>query len=258
MTPSRAFIFLFLLGYASAQAQLQTTERRDFRDSSGKVNAVELLVTDETTDAQVQIVYFSPHDVRFQVIPNLEGNIEGVRSAVEGATGIAGINGGYFEADLSPLGLLISNHHVIHPIRKANLLSGIFLVKEERPRIVRTRELSSIKGIEQAIQCGPFLVEDGQPVPGLNSERVAARTFVFLCGPSCWGFGICRSVTLAAMGEMLAKAKWIPDNRIIKALNLDGGSSTTLYAKLDKNEIYSEGRSIVSNYLIINTRLPSK
>ena len=258
MTPSRVFIFLSFLACASVQAQLQTTERRDFRDSSGKVNAAELLVTDGTTAAEVQIVFFSPHDVRFQVIPNLEGNIEDVRSAVDGSFGIAGINGGFFETDLSPLGLLINNGHLIHPIRKANLLSGIFLVKEGRPRIVRTRELSGLKGIEQAIQCGPFLVEDGRPVPGLNTERVAPRTFVFFCGPSCWGFGICRSVTLAAMGEMLAKAKWIPDNRIIQALNLDGGSSTTLYAKLDKNEIYSEGGSIVSNYLIINTRLPSK
>jgi len=258
MTASRAFILLFFLVCASVQAQLQTTERRDFSDSSGKVNAAELVVTDGTTDADVRIVYFSPHDVRFQVVPNLDGDIEGVRNAVDGATGIAGINGGYFEADLSPLGLLISNGHLIHPIRRANLLSGIFLVKEGRPRIVRTRELSSMKGIEQAIQCGPFLVEDGQPVPGLNAERVAPRTFVFFCGPSCWGFGICRSVTLAAMGEMLAKAKWIRDNRIIEALNLDGGSSTTLYAKLNKNEIYSEGRSIVSNYLIINTHPTSK
>jgi uncharacterized protein YigE (DUF2233 family) len=258
MTPSRAFIFLSFLACASAQAQLQTTQRRDFRDSSGKVNAVELLLTDGNTDTEVQIVYFSPHDVRFQVIPNLEGNIEDVRGAVGRATGIAGINGGYFEDDLIPLGLLISNGHVIHPIRKANLLSGIFLVKEGRPQIVRTRELSSIKGIEQAIQCGPFLVERGQPVPGLNTQKVAARTFVFFCGPSCWGFGICRSVTLAAMGEMLAKAKWIRDNRIIQALNLDGGSSTSLFAKLDENEIFSEGRSIVSNYLIINTRFTSK
>src|SRR6516162_4432861 len=258
MTPSRALIFLSFLACASVQAQWQTTERRDFRDSSGKVNATELLLTDGSTSTKVQIVFFSPHDVGFQVIPNLEGNIEGVRSAVDEATGIAGINGGFFEADLSPLGLLISNGRLIHPIQKANLLSGILLVKEGRPRIVRSRELSSIKGIEQAIQCGPFLVEGGRVVPGLNTERVAPRTFVFSCGSSCWGFGICRSVTLAAMSEMLAKAKWIRDNRIIQAVNLDGGSSTALYARLEKNEIFSEGKSIVSNYLIINPRFTSK
>jgi exopolysaccharide biosynthesis protein len=58
-------------------------------------------------------------------------------------------------------------------------------------------------------------------------------------------------VTLAAIGEMLAKTRLIRDNRIIQALNLDGGSSTALYARFGDNEIFSEGRSIVSNYLIV-------
>jgi len=250
-TAQRAFFLLFLLACTSVHAAWEITQRRDLKDPGGKVHASELLLSDGTTDAAAQVVYFSPHEVRFQVIPNLQGKIDGVRSAVDAAQGMAGINGGYFEADLGPLGLLISNGRVTHPARKAKLLSGVFLVKEGRPEIIRSRELVSTKGVQQAIQCGPFLVEGGQPVPGLDAERVAARSFVFFCGPTCWGFGTCRSVTLAAIGEMLAKAKLIRDNRIIQALNLDGGSSTALYAKLGDNEIFSEGRSIVSNYLII-------
>jgi exopolysaccharide biosynthesis protein len=249
----RAFVFLFFLTCFSAHAEWETAQRRDFKDSSAKVRASELLLTNGAMDAEVQIVYFSPSEVRFQVVPNLEGKIEGVRSALNATGGIAGINGGYFEAHLSPLGLLISNGHVIHSGQKAKLLSGVFLVRDGRPEIIRARELASTKSIQQAIQCGPFLVVDGEPVPGLNAERIAARTFIFCCGSSCWGFGTCRSMTLAAVGEMLAKAKLIRDFRISQALNLDGGSSTTLYAKLDNHEIFSEGRSIVSNYLIIRT-----
>jgi hypothetical protein len=254
----RAFFFLFLLTVASVHAEWQTTQRQDFKDSSGKVRASELLVTDGTTDAEVQIVYFSPRDVRFQVVPNLEGKIDGVRGAVDVAGGTAGINGGYFEADLGPLGLLISNGQVVHSAQKAKLLSGIFLVRRGHPEIMRARDLKGSKGIQQAIQCGPYLVEGGQPVPGLNAERVAARTFIFSCGSSCWGFGICHSVTLAAVGEMLARAKLVRDFRIIQALNFDGGSSTTLYAKLENHELFSEGRSTVSNYLIIRTSLGSE
>jgi uncharacterized protein YigE (DUF2233 family) len=251
----RAFLLLFLLACSSVHAAWKITQARDLNDPGRKVHASELLLTDGTRDAAAQIVYFSPHEIRFQVIPNLEAKIDGVRSAVDAAEGMAGINGGYFEADLAPLGLLISNGRVIHPLQKAKLLSGIFLVREGRPQIVRSRELVRTEGIQQAIQCGPFLVEGGQPVPGLNTERVAARSFVFFCGPTCWGFGTCRSVTLAAMGEMLAKTKLIRDNRVIRALNLDGGSSTALYAKCGNDEIFSEGRSIVSNYLIIGAAL---
>jgi uncharacterized protein YigE (DUF2233 family) len=243
---------LFLFTGISAHAEWEIAQRRDFHDANGKVHASELLLTDGTMDAEMQIVYFSPREVRFKVVLNLEGKMEGVRDAVNATGGIAGINGGYFEADLSPLGLLISNGHVINAARNARLLSGVFLVRDGRPEIIRVRELASIKDAQEAIQCGPFLVESGRPVPGLNAEKVAARTFIFCCGPSCWGFGTCRSITLAAAGGLLAKAKLIRDFRISQALNLDGGSSTTLYAKLDNREIFFEGRSIVSNYLIID------
>jgi len=255
MTTIRPLFLLLLLPWTSVHAAWEITQRRDLKDPGGKVNASELLLTDGTTEAAAQLVYFSPHQVRFQVIPNLEGKIDGVRSAVDAVEGLAGINGGYFEVDLGPLGLLISNGRVIHPAQKAKLLSGIFLVKEGHPEIIRSRELASTNGIQQAIQCGPFLVEGGQAVPGLNPERVAARSFIFFCGPTCWGFGTCRSVTLAAIGEILAKTKLIRGNRIIQALNLDGGSSTALYAKFGENEIFFEGRSIVSNYLIISAAL---
>jgi len=252
------FLLIFLLACPAVHAAWEITQRRDFKDPTGKVHASELLLTDGTIDAAAQVVYFSPSDVRFQVIPNLEGAIDGVRSAVDLAQAIAGINGGYFQADLGPLGLLISNSRVIHPPQKAKLLSGIFLVKDGRPEIIRSNELVSTKGVQQAIQCGPLLVERGQPVPGLNTQKFAARSFVFMCGPTCWGFGTCRSVTLAAIGEMLAKTKLIRDNHIIQALNLDGGSSTALYARFGDDEVFSEGRAIVSNYLIISATLAPK
>jgi exopolysaccharide biosynthesis protein len=247
----RVSFLLFFFTCISTHAGWDTAQRRDFKDPSGKVHASELLLSDGVTDAEVQIVYFSPREVRFQVVPSLGGEIEGVRGAVESTGGIAGINGGYFQADLSPLGLLICNGRVLHPAQKSKLLSGVFLFRDGQPEIIRARDLSNIKGIQQAIQCGPFLVERGQPFAGLDGEKVAARTFVFSCGPSCSGFGVCRSMTLAETGELLANAKLIRDFRISQALNLDGGSSTTLYAKLGDHEIFSEGRSIVSNYLII-------
>ena len=247
----KAFFLFFLFPCMYSHAGWDTAQRREFNDSSGKVQGSELLLSNGVEDAEAQIVYFSPREVHFQVVCNLGAEIQGVREAVQAVGGIAGINGGYFQADLSPVGLLICSGRTLHPIQKSKLLSGVFLLRDERPEILRTRELSTLKGIQQAIQCGPFLVENGKPVPGLDSEKVAARTFVFSCGSSCWGFGVLRSMTLAETGELLAIAKLVRDFRISKALNLDGGSSTTLYAKLDNHEIFSEGRSTVSNYLII-------
>jgi exopolysaccharide biosynthesis protein len=207
-----------------------------------------------TSEAEVQVVYFAPAEIQLEVVTNLDGNIQGVRDAVERRGSFGGINGGYFEANLDPIGLLISNNRVVHPTQKAKLLSGIFFVRNGHPELTRTSEFSGTRGVQQAIQCGPFLVDGGRTVDGLNYLRVAPRTFIFTCGPTVWGFGICRSVTLKEMGDILAHGNVIPDHRIMRALNFDGGSSTALYLKLDGRAIFSEGRSAVSNYLILQRK----
>ncbi len=207
-----------------------------------------------TSEAEVQVVYFTPADIQLEVVTNLDGRIQGVRDAVESRGSFAGINGGYFEANLDPIGLLISNNRVVHPTRKAKLLTGIFFVRNGQPGLTRTSEFSGTRGVQQAIQCGPFLVDGGRAVDGLNYLRVAPRTFIFTCGPTVWGFGVCHSVTLKEMGDILAQANVIPKHRIIRALNFDGGSSTALYLKLNGRAIFSEGRSAVSNYLVVQLK----
>ncbi len=214
----------------------------------------ELRVANAAAEAEVNLVYFTIADVRLEVIENTGGQIRGLREAIESSGGLAGVNGGYFEANLDPVGLLISNDRVVHRLQRAKLLSGIFCVRDDRPFLVRTREFPGVKGIQQAIQCGPFLVDGGRTVTGLDNQRFAARTFVFSCGPSLWGFGICRSVTLEAMGDILAQTTMVPDHRIVRALNFDGGSSTTFYVRTEGQTIFSEGRPIVSNYLVVKAK----
>jgi exopolysaccharide biosynthesis protein len=68
------------------------------------------------------------------------------------------------------------------------------------------------------------------------------------------GFGICRSVTLEEMGAILVQAAIVPNHPIGRALNFDGGSSTTFYARVDGQTIFSEGRPVVSNYLVLKAR----
>ena len=213
-----------------------------------------MTLSNGASEAEVQVVYFAPADIQLEVVTNLDGKIQGVRDAVESRGSFGGINGGYFEPNLDPIGLLISNNRVVYPTRKAKLLSGIFFVRNGRPELTRTSEFSGTIGVQQAIQCGPFLVDGGRTVDGLNYLRVAPRTFIFTCGPTVWGFGICRSVTLKEMGDILARANVIPDHRIIRALNFDGGSSTALYLRLDGRAIFSEGRSTVSNYLVVRLK----
>jgi hypothetical protein len=250
----KRLLLLFLLTPVGLYADWKVLDRHDSPVSYGKLTASELRVADGAAEAEVDLVYFRLADVRLEVIANTDGQIGELRELVEARGGLAGVNGGYFKANLEPVGLLVSNDRLVHRLENAKLLSGIFYVKNGRAWLARTREFPGPKGIEQAIQCGPFLVDGGRTVTGLENGRVAARTFIFSCGSSFWGFGICRAVTLAAMGEILSEATLLPDHRIIRALNFDGGSSTTFYARTDERGIFSEGRPAVSNYLVVKVK----
>jgi exopolysaccharide biosynthesis protein len=251
----KRLLLIFLLNPLILNADWQVLDRHDWPVSNARLAASHLRVTDGSAEAEVDLVYFATADVTLEVVANnADGEIRGLRELLEERGGLAGINGGYFQADLEPVGLLISNQRLVHRQQKANLLSGIFYVRNGRPWLARTREFPGVKGIQQAIQSGPFLVDGGRTVTGLNDIRVAARTFIFSCGQSEWGFGICRSVTLKGMGDLLAQAAIVPDHHIVRALNFDGGSSTTLYARSDGRTLFSEGRPVVSNYLIVKAK----
>jgi exopolysaccharide biosynthesis protein len=56
------------------------------------------------------------------------------------------------------------------------------------------------------------------------------------------------------MSDILVRTHVVPDHRIMRALNFDGGSSTALYLRLDGRAIFSEGRSAVSNYLVVQLK----
>ena len=245
------FLFLLFIPFRLyADAEWKTVERRDSLVRGGKLKASELRITDGESDANMSLVYFTSGDVVLETVPNLDSQIAGLRDVVESKGGIAGINGGYFDEGLTPVGLLITNGRQVHGLQKAKILSGIFYVKHGHPALVRAREFSGVMVVQQAIQCGPFLVDGGRAVPGLDNGRVAARTFIFSSSSALWGFGICRSVTLEEMGRILAEVPLIPGHPISGALNFDGGSSTTFYVKTENGTIFSEGRPIVSNYLI--------
>ena len=85
------------------------------------------------------------------------------------------------------------------------------------------------KNATAALQCGPFLVDAGAAVSGLNNTKSARRTFVLTTGSDRVAIGFSSSVTLAQMGEILATARLAPDLKVQRALNLDGGSSSAFW-----------------------------
>ena len=151
-----------------------------------------------------------------------------------------------------PVGLVISDGKLIAPLRKARLLSGVMVVSNG------TRPIASHRGIFRrnesataALQCGPFLVDRGQPVPGLNDTRSARRTFILTGGADRAAIGFCSGVTLAQLAKILATPGIAPELKVQRALNLDGGSSSAFWFAGERGPFSISEQKTVRNFVAV-------
>ncbi|MGH8100431.1 MAG: phosphodiester glycosidase family protein [Chthoniobacterales bacterium] len=175
--------------------------------------------------AVVDLAIFSPKSCTLGVIDNPSGATLAELAGRE--TILAGVNGGYFDLDFAPIGLRINKSKKIAPLQRAPLLTGVLISTSRRVQIMRLREFPPRPKLDAAIQCGPFLVDGGNEVRGLDDSRPARRTFAATSSDHRAALGVCSDVSLAQLAEILATGT--PDFRISRALNLDGGSSSAFW-----------------------------
>jgi exopolysaccharide biosynthesis protein len=218
---------LFLAG--SARADWTVTGSQTERGAGAGVEHRRIVLTESETDerATLDLALLSTKAATLRVIDNPAG--EDLAAVMRRENYLAGVNGGYFDPENKPVGLLISDGKLIAPLRKARLLSGVMIVSNGRIQLLRVAEYSSKRKATAALQCGPFLVDRGQPVPGLNDTRPARRTFVVTGGADRAAIGFCSGVTLAQLGKILATPEVAADLKAQRALNLDGGSSSAFW-----------------------------
>jgi len=209
-------------------------------------------VKNPTSEATLWVVTFDPKSYAFAVMDNPDGAFD-LGTAAEKRGALAGVNGGYFHPDHTPLGLLVRQGVEIHPLEHAKLLSGVLSVTLSGIALQRVASYKASPAVREALQAGPFLVERNRPVTGLNAEKSAARTVVFQDARGRSGFLIVKSTTLAETAEILATPAIFPEGKILRALNLDGGSSTALWVR-GTSPFYAHEWKTVRDYLAIVPR----
>jgi hypothetical protein len=166
---------------------------------------------------------------------------------------IAGVNGGYFHPDYGVVGLLVTGGRVVAPQQKARLLSGVVSAAKDRVQVQRAAEFSLKNKPPEARQAGPFLVEGGKAVPGLNDTRAARRTFVLVSGDRA-AVGYSSGVTLAQLANVLATSGAAGELKVTRALNLDGGSSSGFWFNGSNGPFSISERKTVRDYLAVVPR----
>jgi uncharacterized protein YigE (DUF2233 family) len=241
-------VAVLLLGSARADWTVAATEKE--RGGGGRVERRHIVLTENGDEAMVELALFPTKSATLRVIDNPTGQLD-LAAAMQREHGLAGVNGGYFDPADKPVGLLISDGRTIAPLRRARLLSGIAVVSEGRIQLLRVAEYSPKQKAIAALQCGPFLVDRAQPVPGLDDTRSARRTFIAMAGADRAMIGFCSSVTLAQLAKILTKPGLAPDLKVQRALNLDGGSSSAFWFAGDEENFSIPEQKTVRNFVAV-------
>jgi hypothetical protein len=187
--------------------------------------------------AVVELAIFSSKSCTLRVIDNPTG--ESSPDIMSREKCAAGVNGGYFSADFTPIGLLISDGRMIAPLQRARLISGVLSASARGVRILRVREFSPREKIDAAVQCGPFLVDHYERVRGLDDSSAARRTFAATAMNDRALLAVCSEISLAELATILTTTRLADDLKIQRALNLDGGSSSAFWFAREKSSAFS-------------------
>jgi hypothetical protein len=177
----------------------------------------------------LELAVFSAKIATLRVIDNPNGDSD-LATAMRQHSWIAGVNGGYFDPQFAPIGLRVLDGAITSPLVRARLLTGVLSASRDRGiEIVRLGEFSRNRKLDAAMECGPFLVDLGARVRGLDDTRPARRTFAAVARGGRAALGYCEDATLAQLADMLATAQLSEGFTVWRAMNLDGGSSSAFW-----------------------------
>ena len=151
--------------------------------------------------------------------------------AMHAVGAVAGINGGFFDPLGAPLGMMIADGVQSGKLAHSALTSGVLCRSPRGLQLLRSKEYSARPrpDTSQLVQAGPFLVDAGTRVTGLDDTKARVRSLIMHDNAHLWLIAFTSSVTLADLGNALATQRKIGNVRIVRALNLDGGSSTAFW-----------------------------
>jgi hypothetical protein len=220
--PRSFLIFIAAAQIASAEWVIVRQSDEPLASPNAVHRHVEMGDSARGAEATVDLALFPAKSCKLRVIDNQAG--ADLSAIVRQSNCVAAVNGGYFDPNFAPIGLRIIDGVATSPLKHGQLMSGV-AASNGVVQLVRLNEFVTRHKYSGAIECGPFLVDGGKAVRGLETTRAARRTFVGIEGTERAVLGVCSDVPLAQIGQILSALKFR------RAMNLDGGSSTAFWCK---------------------------
>ena len=221
----------------------------------GNASLIQYKIGREHHSFELQLVVFDSRQFDLKVIDQPKDWSGGslITDSMRGAAAVAGVNGGFFTPEFTPMGLMISEGKRTGAWQTGPLLSGAVVVTSHL-QLLWNSEVN-VDEARELVQAGPRLVDSGQAVAGLDNRKRSTRTFIANDGGHQWLIGLAHDITLSELAELLTAPGIMPAFTVNRALNLDGGHSSALYYRTnDGREHTHPGWSTVRNYLGIVPR----
>lgn len=158
------------------------------------------------------------------------------------------INGGFFDTKDHPLGLRIKQRQVTNPLKNISWW-GVFYIKDHKPYITSMSNYKADPEIDLAIQSGPRLLIHGKKPklkPGLAERSALGITahgeLIMLVTENT-------PMTTSKLADLMQSIE------CVDAINLDGGSSSQIYAHVGALTINVRGFATIHDGLIIRKRI---
>ena len=222
----------------------------------GNATLQTLSVSKNGDSVKLQLVYFDSRSHELKIIDQPEAAAGGgqITDCMRQAGAIAGVNGGFFTPQFTPMGLMIADGRATGTWQSNKLLTGAVVVRHSPQLLWNSEALKSLSA-RHLIQTGPRLVDSGKPVASLERRKHVPRTFIATDGSHRGIFGLARHTSLGELAEILATPDLLPGFQVHRALNLDGGRSSAIYYRTaEGREQSAPGWSTVRNYLAIIPR----
>jgi hypothetical protein len=199
-------------------------------------------------------VTFDGRDYFLKVIDQKEGpGTEFARAEFAGQGSLAAINGGFFNPDGSPLGLVITDGQS-RGVFNASSFLGTGIIDGENATL---SDRKSYQESSELLQSGPRLVWNQERLTGLSKSKERPRSFVIWDGNNHFGIGHADRATLQGLANNL-EAQPLEGFHIKYAINLDGGTSCDLWVSTQisgggftKSSLF---RKKARNYLALRKR----
>jgi Phosphodiester glycosidase len=177
--------------------------------------------------------------------------------ACEKLHAVAGCNGGYFNLNFTPHGLMIADGQRFDAdiVPSMGGQGGALVVRRDEARLVVDTHYEDGPDATQFLQCCPLFIVDGQPLAIGHGGPRRHRIFLLTDNAGHWAIGSTESITLQELVDAVRTDGTVTEFPVKMALNLDGGRSHGLWWKNASGKTHDTPTSApVRSYVVVVPR----